>query len=432
MSKRLWLLGVGTLVLAGFLVACGSNYNSSSDGLVLVGSQGSSVIETFSFNLNTGHASAVANSPNDTGNSTCILKGIPTSIVMDPKGAYAYAIIQADPACNTAETQIGSFKIGSNGTITEIGTTGFLKTKTNVSVVPASMVMDAAGKFLFVADRGTVDSTNHPVPGAVSVFAIGSGGSVKEVSGSPFFTNVASAQNQDFVAVVATPTVFPAIGISGLQNAVCSVPGNNPPSTQFVYAVDSLNYVVWEFQVNTSTGALGPPGASAVPSFATDAVPAGIAVDPCDRFVYVTGSQNNRINVYTICTAVSQSCPKADGSLLPVQGSPFSMTGSANGPGPLVADPFGNYIYVLGLLSNTVSPFKVSPVTGKLTNGNPAVLATGLQPKSIAIRNDDTWLFVTNYGAATVTQYSVTPSTGVLNAQPPIQTDNQPWGLAVK
>ena len=55
MSKRLaWLLGVVVLVAIGLLVACGSNYSASSDGLVLVGSQGSGLIETFSFNLGTG------------------------------------------------------------------------------------------------------------------------------------------------------------------------------------------------------------------------------------------------------------------------------------------------------------------------------------------------------------------------------------------
>ena len=64
MSKRLaWLLGVVGLVLIGLLVACGTTYNSSSDGLVLVGSQGSGLIETFSFNLSSGHASAVDNTP---------------------------------------------------------------------------------------------------------------------------------------------------------------------------------------------------------------------------------------------------------------------------------------------------------------------------------------------------------------------------------
>ncbi len=55
MSKRLaWVLGVVVLVSIGVLVACGSNYNASSDGLLLVGSQGSGLIETFSFNLSNG------------------------------------------------------------------------------------------------------------------------------------------------------------------------------------------------------------------------------------------------------------------------------------------------------------------------------------------------------------------------------------------
>jgi hypothetical protein len=56
------------LISAGLLVACGSNYNSSTSGLVLVGSQGSSVVQTYSFNLNSGHVASIANSINDTGN----------------------------------------------------------------------------------------------------------------------------------------------------------------------------------------------------------------------------------------------------------------------------------------------------------------------------------------------------------------------------
>ena len=414
MSKRLWLPGVGGLILIAFLMACGSSYNSSSDGLVLVGSQGSAVIETFSFNLNSGHISPVANSPNDTGNSTCLLNGIPTSIVLDPAGSYAYAIVTENSSCSGSKNVIAAFKVLSDGNITAVGSP--------VSDPhPVAMSMDAAGKFLFVSEGS-----------GVNVYSIGTGAKLTLAKNA--YTAPATALAPNFVALAATPTVFPAIGISGQQNAVCSVPGNNPPSTEFLYAVDSVNYVLWEFQVNTSTGALGnPTGTSVVPLFATDPVPAGIAVDPCDRFVYVTGSQNNRINVYTICSAVSlPTCQKADGSLLAVEGSPFSMTGSANGPGPLVADPFGNYIYVLGTLSNTVSPFKVSPVTGKLTGGNPAVLATGLQPKQIAIRGDDTWLFVTNNGAASMSQFSITPATGVLTTQPVVQTDNQPWGVAVK
>jgi len=98
----------------------------------------------------------------------------------------------------------------------------------------------------------------------------------------------------------------------------------------------------------------------------------------------------------------------------------------------LVVDPYGNNVYVVGTLSNTVSGFRISPVGGNLVATSPATFATGTQPTSIAIRGDDNWMFVTNYGAATVSQYSITPSSGVLTVESPIATDNLPWGVAVK
>jgi hypothetical protein len=46
-------------------------------------------------------------------------------------------------------------------------------------------------------------------------------------------------------------------------------------------------------------------------------------------------------------------------------------------------------------------------------------------------------MFVANYGSignggSTVSQYSITPNTGALTALSAIQTDNYPWGVAVK
>jgi len=399
MSKRVWLLGLAVLISIGLLVACGSNYNSASDGLVLVGSQGSNQIQTFSFNLNSGHASGIGNPPATSEQ--------PAAIVVEPSGAYAYVIVGK---------AIQAFKVNSGGTLSASGD--------SVSDPnPVAMSMDAAGKFLFVAEGNS---------GAlVDVYAIGSGGALTLVPGN--FTFPSTAVTPTIVAVAATPTVFPPVGINGVQNAVCSVPENNPPSSQYLYALDSTNYVVWQFTVDTSTGALGNPlGTVAVPSFETEAVPAGIAVDPCDRFVYVSGSLHNKISAYTICTAVSQLCPLANGALLDVPGSPFALAGSANGAGPLVVDPFGNNVYVLGTLSNTVSPLKISPISGALTAMSPATIVTGSQPKSIAIRADDNWLFVTNYTSANVSQYSVTPATGALNAEAPIDTETLPFGVAVK
>jgi len=135
-----------------------------------------------------------------------------------------------------------------------------------------------------------------------------------------------------------------------------------------------------------------------------------------------------------MCVAVMANgpCPRADGSLVEIPGSPLALSGSANGPGPLVVDPYGNNVYVVDTLSNTVSGFKISPVSGSLSALSPATVATGTQPSSMAIRGDDNWLFVTNYGSATVSQYSITPATGALSVLPPIGTDNYPWGVAVK
>jgi DNA-binding beta-propeller fold protein YncE len=115
-----------------------------------------------------------------------------------------------------------------------------------------------------------------------------------------------------------------------------------------------------------------------------------------------------------------------------ISGSPFSLSGSSNGPGPLLVDPYGNNVYVMGTLSNTISPLKISPISGSLTALTPATVATGSQPKSMAIRADDNWLFVTNYNPPTVSQYSITPATGALSVQPAFPTDNYPWGVAVK
>lgn len=423
MSKRFWLLGVGVLVSIGVLLACGSNYNRSQDGLLLVGSQGSSLIETFSFTLSNGHVSAIANSPSDTGNQTCVLNGSPSNMVIDPKGAYAYVIFNKSTQCpNATQFGIATFSVGSDGNVKQVGG---LTADTN----PVTLAMDSAGKFLFVAEGAS---------GLVHSYAIGSGGSLSAVAGSFTFINGTGFQTPNIVAIAPSPTVFPGIGLNGTQNSVCSVPQNIPPTAEFLYAADSVNNVVWEFAVNTSSGALGnPPGRTSVAYFAADQVPAGVAVDPCDRFVYVSNSQSNKVNGYLICATVQlpTPCPFADGSLVPVAGSPFSLSGNANGAGPIVVDPYGNNVYVVGALSNTVSPLKISPISGALTAMSPPVVVTGdhaMQPGAIVIRPDDNWMFVSNFNAATVSQFSITPATGQLSAAAPIPTDNYPWGLAVK
>ncbi|MFZ0731038.1 MAG: beta-propeller fold lactonase family protein [Candidatus Sulfotelmatobacter sp.] len=420
MSKRWWLLGLGSLVLIGFLVACGSSYNSSTDGLVLVGSQGAGLIETFSFSLNNGQTASVANPVNNTADESCMLNGSPAAMVANPAGTYAFVIFNTNDLCpNQTESGIATFQIKTDGTTAQVGS---VTSDPN----PVNLSMDPAGKFLFVAEGSK---------GLVDVYTIGSDGSLTSVAGNFTFVNGPGFQTPNIVAVAATPTILPAIGINGTVNSVCSVPGLVAPTAEFLYAVDSVNYVLWEFAVDTSTGALGnPPNASQAKYFATDQVPLGVAVDPCDRFVYASDSKTNKVSAYTLCAVVQlpAPCPVADGSLNVVTGSPFALSGNANAPGPILVDPYGNNVYVLGTLSNTISPFQIAPVSGAITALTPATIATGIQPTSMVIRGDDNWMFVANFGGATVSQYSITPATGALSGSPPIPTDNYPYGVAVK
>ena len=446
MSKRwAWLVGLVVLILVAFLIACGNTYNPASNGLVIVGSQGSGLLETFSFSLLAGNNIPIQNSPLNTQLQTCQLNGVPTSIVLDPKGIYAYTIVNGS-TCPKGKTGIQVFQTQNNGNLTTVGS---LISDPN----PTSLAMDPAGKFLFVAEGtnsyagATVGGTPaQPCPGTttqygVCVYAIGSGGSLTSVAGTSTFVLPPGFQTPNFAAVAPTPTVLPPLQ-NGVTSAVCSNPANNALTTEYLYVADSTNGVVWEYGVNTSTGALtDPPNQTSIPWFPTTGqvasvltVPSGIVVEPCNRFVYATNLLSNTVAGFSICNGLptqSPQCPaKLDGSLYAVTGSPFSLTGVANGPGPLVSDPFGNNIYVLNTLSNSISPFHISPVSGTLQAG--VGVTTGLMPTSIAIRGDDNWLFVTNFNSGTMSQYSIAPATGALSGFPAITTDNYPYGVAVK
>lgn len=403
LTRFAWVPGVVVLVSLGLLVACATTYKASSDGLVIVATQGTGEVQAFAYSLGNGHISQVGSPP--------LTTGVPSLLALDPTGNFAYVVVNGNG--------IQSYKVDSSGTLTPLG-----------SVIPdpnpVAMAVDSAGKFLFVAEGLNV---------AVNSYTIGSDGTLTSVPGTYVFPPTVVPAN--LAALASSPTVFP------YQNAVCSTSGgNNAPTTEYLYVADSANYVVWQFGVDTSSGALtNPPGFSQAQSFTTGPVPSGVAVDSCNRFVYASNQQNNTISAFTICNGLSTqseictSAPLPPGGLVPVIGSPFSLPGSssgggANGPGPLLVDPFGNFLYVLNTGSNTIAPFHISPVSGSLTSQT--VVAAGLGAKWMAIRSDDNWLFVSNYTAATISQYSITPATGVLTPLPITITDNYPWGIAVK
>jgi len=455
MRIRLTLIAaVLTLVAIAFLMSCSSKYSSSSNGLVIVPTQGTiespqstAVMETFSLDLTNGGMSQINNV---NGPPT---QGLPSSVIINPAGTYAFVIVTTTPEF-PSQTGITAFPIGSDG---KLGT-GTLTTLNNIAatvngvcesvpVAPVALAMDSAGAFLFVADSATSDSSSNPVTGSVSVFAIGTSGSLTEVNptscqnptvaGSPFPLPVEpGGSTASASALAVTRTAYP------VQYAVCS--SHPAPTTENLYVTDSVNYTLLNYSVDPSAGTLTlMPYSSSAPGIPTGSIPSGVAVDPCNRFVYVAnagpGSNQNTVSAFTICSSISllsqPPCPVADFSLHSISAC-STATGfcpAGDVPGPMSVDAYGKFLYVVNKGSSNISGYEINSNTGALLPFSGAPVAAGVGPNSIAIRSDDSWVFVANTGyPGTLSQYSISLTSGILSPVGPVSTLDYPSGVAVK
>ncbi|MGA9544686.1 MAG: beta-propeller fold lactonase family protein [Candidatus Sulfotelmatobacter sp.] len=462
-TRFAWMMAILALVSIGFLMACNAKYSSNDNGLVVIPSQGGGplvnnqlngpVMETFSLDLENGSTTEINNV---NGPPT---PGLPTAIVLDPAGANAYVIVNENPAVpGGSVTGIAAFPIASDGKLGSATTytlnsasvqiqvlvNGVLTNQSEtVPVAPVALRMDSAGKFLFVANSATSDSADpsNPIPGSISVLSVGSNGTLTEVTGSPFVLPVNGANvnppepctNQvacsSPLALAVTPTVYPP------QYAYCS--GIAPPTTENLYVPDSINNILLNYSVSSS-GALSLVQTDNGVGIPTGYMPDGVTVDPCNRFVYVSNglsnaATSNTVSAYTICsTMTQQNCPAPDFRLLKINnGVPFPVS-PGEGPGPLSMDAYGNYLYVVDTASGQVSQFRVSTATGALTALTPPYVSAGGGANSIAIRGDDSFVFVTNLNPGTLSEYAINLQNGNLAPLPVIQTFNYPSGVAVK
>jgi 6-phosphogluconolactonase (cycloisomerase 2 family) len=107
----------------------------------------------------------------------------------------------------------------------------------------------------------------------------------------------------------------------------------------------------------------------------------------------------------------------------------------------VITNPTQPFLYSIGQQSNEVFPFKVSTGSGALTPL--AGLNTGLTPTGLAGRvgtsvNSTTggttnYLYVANFGGASISSFSYDSTTGVLNSVATTATaSGQPVAIAVK
>jgi 6-phosphogluconolactonase (cycloisomerase 2 family) len=188
-----------------------------------------------------------------------------------------------------------------------------------------------------------------------------------------------------------------------------TVTGMSLPSPRFLYSSDSIGNLIYGFNVDPSTGVISPTSQVSVP---TGSSPNRIASDKGGFRLYVTNTDSKDVAGYFI--------NRNDGSLSPVPGSPGAVSGD---PVDIAVHPSGDYIYVPVFVTpdvNYVYAFAIQangslvPVAGSPFATNfPSPFNTE-QATAVAIDPTGSFLYVTAYASSYVDAYVINKSNGAL------------------
>ena len=271
------------------------------------------------------------------------------------------------------------------------------------------------GSELFVAN-----STSSSISAYFINHTVGTGGSLINVTGSPFSTGAGTApramvisRSRNVLYVVSSSTdsvlaftITPSGGLAALGTPVAT--GSAPlaiaihRTEKFAYVANSGSNDVWVYTIDQTNGTL----TSAGPPVPAGTGPGAILAVPLGDFVYVANFNSSDVSVYTA---------NATTGALTAAGT----VSAGSGPVSLAAyqhSVFGGipkFLYVANLNSNNISAYSIDSTTGALTSiGSP--VAAGVAPRSLAIRPRADFFFAANAGSADVSGYAINATTGVL------------------
>ncbi|HSS98663.1 MAG TPA: beta-propeller fold lactonase family protein, partial [Terriglobales bacterium] len=298
-------------VLAGLLglavcVSCGGSGSSTptnpgvtGTGNVFVVTQGDNLISPFLLDRAAGKMTA-----NGKGVAT---GSLPSAIIATPSGDGIFVL-------NTNSNDISRYTVKTDGTLAAVSP--------NIAVGgtnPIAMVMDGAGKLLFVLNQGTFGVQD----GSVDVFKIGTSAALTGVDAG--VSKAAELDNASSIAVT--------------------------PDGKYVYVTDSLVSHIIGYSVDADGGLtilpffpspqapdpahgilVGNPGGIVMVNATT---PMGLLTTPDDPakpsdnpiFLYVASVGTGQISAYEICDKPSLNCTnngRGPGDLLEITNSPFA------------------------------------------------------------------------------------------------------------
>ena len=301
--------------------------------------------------------------------------------------------------------------------------------------VPSAMIVAPSGTEMFIANSGTNN---------ISAYTVKSDGTLTAASGStatgmtPLSMAMDSAGHFLFVAnqglqvdpTSGTVSVFAVQGTtltevpgSPFRVAVTGAPSGSGPAGVAVTPDGKYLYVSNQFDGTLSSFSVDASGLlTAGPVVSVGTAPSAVTITPNGGVVYVANAST--VSAFTICNQVVTSCgdPNSpDGTLTAVAGSPFS---AGIAPVAMVAAPSGKFLFVVNRMSNQISEFKIATGTGVLTPNTQATISTGANPVGVTLRvGTETiaatgglrdFLYVPNLGGSSISVYSFDTTVGTL------------------
>jgi 6-phosphogluconolactonase len=205
-------------------------------------------------------------------------------------------------------------------------------------ITPTAVNLLASGAFVYVT---AYDTTVTPAQGYIFAFAVGAGGALTAVPGSPF----AAGTHPSAIASDST--------------------------SAHVYATDIANGVALGYTVAAS-GALVPmtSGTGGTNKFATGGQPSAIVINPAYPYAYVANSLDSTVTAYSV----------NNGALTRI--ATYS-TGSQ--PVAIGIDPStARFLYTANFLGDTVSGWELSKTDGTLLISQFSPYGSDANPTAVA------------------------------------------------
>jgi 6-phosphogluconolactonase (cycloisomerase 2 family) len=273
--------------------------------------------------------------------------------------------------------------VNANGTLTQVAGSPFV-----AGTNPQALAITADGSLLAVvnATMATIEE--------LRVFNVGATGALSEAAGSPYLVNdgplgmtiggpagnefcvVPSASSDRIHVFDITGSTLTQVAGSPFVTADFPVEAAITPDGQYLYVTHLLGQVSG-YSISAS-GALTPvPGSP----YTTNGDAFELIV--VEDHLYIGTGLSNVVDAYEI---------QADGSLVLVSGAPFASGGTS--AVNLAATPAGDFVFVVHVVSDSVTSMLRNPLTGALSLVAGSSFVIGNDARK-AVAGDD-YLFVTD------------------------------------